>query len=77
MEVATGRNMREEALALKPFGAKCFVTADREKGVKKDVVSAFDAIYLGPSSVPGDVWIADLRPGRKGVKIQKHVAVID
>ena len=45
--------------------------------MKKYNVSAFDAIYLGPSSVPGNVWIADLRPGRKGVRIQKHVTIVD
>ena len=76
MQVATGKNMREEALALKPFGAKCFVSAP-QKGVLKDDVSAYDAIYLGPTSTLGNVWIADQRPGHRGVRIQKHVTIVD
>jgi len=58
MEVATGNKMIEAALELKPFGAKCFVTAP-QKGIKKDDVAAFEATYLGPTSTLGNVWIAD------------------
>ena len=74
--VATGNKMIEEALELKPFGAKCFVTAP-QKGVMKDDVSAYEAIYLGPTATLGNVWIADSRHGRKAVRIQRHVTVID
>ena len=76
MEVATGNKMIEAALELKPFGAKCFVTAP-QKGIKKDDVAAFEAIYLGPTSTLGNVWIADRRPQKRGLKIQRHVTVID
>ena len=76
MEVATGNKMIEAALELKPFGAKCFVTAP-QKGTKKDDVAAFEAIYLGPTSTLGNVWIADRRPQKRGLKIQRHVTVID
>ena len=68
--------MIEEALELKPFGAKCFVTAP-QKAVMKDDASAYEAIYLGPTTTLGNVWIADRRYNRNAVRIQKHVTVVD